>query len=253
MNSLYPDILFHFTSYDGLCKILENSFNISYSVERICANRKSISFGVPMVSFCDIRLSDLKVHMSKYGNYGIGLSKSWANKNGLSPVLYMNKYCSNTSDFLAAVNVIYKELEKPDGVEDFESFQKAYMNILNMYRYIKNYEGTLKRRSGKTTRNYRFADEREWRYVPPLESDCDPIIPLRSLLKSEGKLKANDSIKKLKLEFEPEDVKYLIVERDDQRLDLIRHLDNVKGMFDDDTKRRLTSRILTSDQIKKDV
>lgn len=78
MSSLYPDILFHFTSRDGLYGILENSFKISYARERIVGKSKSTEFAVPMVSFCDLRLSELKDHMSKYGSYGIGLSKSWA-------------------------------------------------------------------------------------------------------------------------------------------------------------------------------
>jgi len=84
MKSLYPDILFHFTTKAGLFGILENTFSISYAREKIIGNRKSAQFAVPMVSFCDLRLSQLKDHMDKYGNFGIGLTKEWANRNGLN-------------------------------------------------------------------------------------------------------------------------------------------------------------------------
>jgi hypothetical protein len=253
MSSLYPDILFHFTSRDGLYAILEHTFKISYAGERIAGNRKSTSFAVPMVSFCDLRLSELKDHMSKYGNYGIGLSKAWANKQGLNPVFYVNKHCPYTSNFIAAVERLHKQLDIIQDSAQYASVSAAYMDILNTYRYIKNYEGDLKRRSGVTTRNYRFADEREWRYVPPLDATPFSFFPLDRISTLEGKSEVNGRIADLRLEFDPEDIKYLIIERDDERLSLIKHLEAVKGRFDDGTRRRLASRILTSEQINTDV
>lgn len=64
-----------------------------------------------MVSFCDLRLSELKDHMSKYGSYGIGMSKSWANQEGLNPVFYVNKHCTYTSNFIAAVEQLHKHID----------------------------------------------------------------------------------------------------------------------------------------------
>jgi Protein of unknown function (DUF2743). len=253
MSSLYPDILFHFTSRDGLYAILEDTFKISYAGERIVGNRKSTGFAVPMVSFCDLRLFELKDHMSKYGNYGIGLSKSWANRQGLNPVFYVNKHCSYTSNFISAVERLYKQLNNIEDPSEFAFAERAYMDILNTYRYIKNYEGDLKRRSGVTTRNYRFADEREWRYVPPLDATPFSFFPLERLSTPEGKAELNSRIKELRLEFGPEDIRYLIIKRDEERLGLIQHLEAVKGRFDEGTRRRLASRILTSEQINTDV
>jgi len=253
MSSLYPDILFHFTSRDGLYAVLSDTFRVSYAGERIVGNRKSTGFAVPMVSFCDLRLSELKDHMSKYGNYGIGLSKDWANKEGLNPVFYVNKHCPYTSKFIAAVERLHKQLDNIQDPTEYASASAAYMDILNTYRYIKNYEGDLKRRSGVTTRNYRFADEREWRYVPPLDVTPFSFMPLDRLLTPEGKAEVNGRIAHLRLGFNPEDVKYLIIERDDERLGLIQHLEAVKGRFDEGTRRRLASRILTSEQINTDV
>jgi hypothetical protein len=63
----------------------------------------------------------------------------------------------------------------------------------------------------------------------------------------------NESIKHITLHFEPEDIQYLIVEKEDDILELINHLEQVKGRFNIDTRRRLTSRILTIEQIEKDI
>jgi len=191
--------------------------------------------------------------MSKYGNYGIGLSKAWANQEGLNPVFYVNKYCSFTSNLIAAIERMHNQLDRIQDPSDYASASAAYMDILNTYRYIKNYEGDLKRRSGKTTRNYRFADEREWRYVPPLDATPFTFLPHDRLTTDNGKATANGRIDHLRLNFEPDDIKYLIVERDDERLDLIQHLEAVKGRFDDGTRRHLASRILTAEQINTDV
>ena len=86
-DRLYPEILFHFTTKESLYEILNSTFKVSYAREKIIGPKLKREFGVPMVSFCDLRLSELKAHINKYGNYGIGLTKEWANRNGLNPVM----------------------------------------------------------------------------------------------------------------------------------------------------------------------
>lgn len=81
-NGPYPDILFHFTSGSGLRGILKEGFQPSYALEKIVAQSQERNFAVPMVSFCDLRLSELPFHMKKYGRFGIGLTKVWAKKMG---------------------------------------------------------------------------------------------------------------------------------------------------------------------------
>lgn len=253
MGSLYPSILFHFTTKEGMFAILRDAFKPSFAGERIVGNRRSTKFAVPMVSFCDLRLSELKDHMSKYGSYGIGMSKSWANQEGLNPVFYVNKHCTYTSNFIAAVEQLHKHIDNLEDPGQHATASNAYMHILNTYRYIKNYEGDLVRRNGKTTKNYRFADECEWRYVPDLDVTPFSFFPIERLSSPEGKAEANQRISNLRLEFEPEDIRYLIIDRDEERLELIHHLEQVKGRFSDETRRRLASRILTAEQIKNDV
>lgn len=253
MSSLYPDILFHFTSKEGLEGILKDTFSVSYAREKIVGKGKSTEFAVPMVSFCDLRVSELKEHMGKYGSYGIGLTKEWANKQGLNPVFYVSKHSPYAGDFIKAIEDLYSQVNDTNKIDETFAAENTYMNILNTYRYIKNYEGKLTRSNGKTTRNYRFADEREWRYIPPLDSTDFPFVSVDKIPTAEEKKQFNQLVSHIKLSFQPEDIKYLIIESDDEIIDLIHHLENVKGRFDDQTRRRLASRILTAEQINSDI
>ncbi|RJX20411.1 MAG: hypothetical protein C4575_06640 [Desulforudis sp.] len=251
--SLYPDILFHFTTKESLWGILSQTFSVSYSREKIVGGKRSTEFYAPMVSFCDLKVSELKDHMKKYGNYGIGLTKNWANKKGLNPVFYVNKHSPFTSNFIRAVEDLKKHIEHVPGILGRAMAEGTYDNILTTYSYIKNYEGDLERRNGTKTRNYRFADEREWRFIPPIDSEIPPFLTPNKIRTDEDKEHYNNLASAIKLRFAPEDIKYLIIETDEEIMELIHHLDDAKMHFPDETKRRLMSRILTAEQINKDI
>lgn len=129
----------------------------------------------------------------------------------------------------------------------------AYNDLMNTFRYMKNYEGDLIRKTGKITPKYRFANEREWRYVPPLSETKYPYVPLSQLEDDKAKNELNNQISHLRLLFQPDDISYLIIENDDERIPLLEHLESVKSRYDSNTKKRLMSRILTYDQIKNDI
>lgn len=251
---LYPNILFHFTDKDSLFKILESTFKPSYSKEYIEGIKTKKEFAVPMVSFCDLKLSELKDHIDKYGNYGIGLNKSWALKNGLNPVMYINKNSHFINNLIDGIGEIYRTINGIVNEEDVDSLSAAYTNILNTYRFIKNYEGPLTRK-GKSIPNYRFAEEREWRYVPPIENHLNfrPFVPLNRINSKDKKRKLNESISQHKLRFSPDDIKYLVVKNDSEINGIIHHLRNTKNRFSPKIIDRLTSRILTSEQIQSDI
>ena len=252
--SLYPDILFHFTEKRWLYEILRTTFKVSYAREKIIGLENEREFAVPMVSFCDLKLSELKVFTENYGTFGIGMTKEWANRNGLSPVMYINRHCELMDNLITGINGVYSHLNKINDLEKFKALNKSYLNIMNTYRYIKNYEGELIRGGITENENYRFADEREWRYVPSLENEgIQPFVAISKIRTSEQKAGYNEKVSHLRLSFQPDDIKYLIVEKDSDITDLIRHLQNVKGRFDTETRSRLSSRILTIEQINKDI
>lgn len=253
-NSLYPEILFHFTGKKGLYSLLKNTFKVSFAREKIIGSKRTREIGVPMVSFCDLKLSEIKSHMKKYGYYGIGLTKEWANKNGLNPVLYISRHSQFTDGLLSGLDGIHAHKRRIEKLGISSKLSKDYINIYNTYRFIKNYEAPLKRKGRPVIENYRFADEREWRYVPPLDTpNLSPFVPVSKIRTSGKKDALNKSIEHVRLKFDPEDIRYLIVEKDEEILQLINHLKKVKSRFDSETLSRLTSRILTADQIDRDI
>lgn len=263
-RSLYPEILFHFCGRDAMFSILKDTFTVSYAREKIIGKTKVREIGVPMVSFCDLKLSEVSSHMSKYGHYGIGLTKEWANRKGLNPVLYISQHSPFTDGLIKGLDGIHAHRRKLEENDNYNELSTDYMNIFNTYRYVKNYEASLERKGHEKIEKYRFADEREWRYVPPLDdgssshsinknSSIAPFVPTSSIRTKKQKNDLNSSIRHITLHFEPEDIRYLIVERDEEISELITHLEHVKGRFDRQVLDRLKSRILTAEQINLDI
>ena len=254
-ESLHPTILFHFTKRKKtLYSILSETFKVSYAREAIHGTETKRELGVPMVSFCDVKLHDIKSHIKNYGSYGIGLTKEWANRNGLNPVLYINKQCELIGNLMLALNNLYVRLDQISDTERADNMIGHYNNLLNLYRYIKNYEGPLKRRGKLVSNNYRFADEKEWRYVPPLKSrDVFPFLPIAEIDTRSKKATRNKAIEHHRLRFEPDDIRYLIVKDDNDIVDLLHHLRTVKSRFDESIIQRLSTRIFTTYQINHDI
>lgn len=244
----YPNILFHFTNKASLYRILESTFKVSYARERIEGGDKVKEFAVPMISFSDLRLSELKDNIGTYGKFGIGMNKSWAIEKALNPVMYASKDSLFTENFMNGIEDLFT-LVNDDTTGRYEN---AYNNTINTLRYIKNYKGDLTRTGKETINDYVFANEREWRYVPDINENIPAFVPIDKISTSQQKSKYNSKID-IRLHFQPDDIKYLVVEKDDDINPLIGHLRHAKGKFPYDAVDRLSSRILTYEQIEKDV
>ena len=209
-----------------------------------------------MVSFSDLRISELKEHIGSYGNFGIGLMKSWAIDKKLNPVMYVSQNSNIIDSVLNGQELLYKKVtEKGDPWSDFN----IYNETLDILRYIKNYRRDLERRCGKTTKDYVFANEREWRYVPPMNSCLPPIISIKEdfaskeeeLIYKEELHNYVEKLTRIELYFKPEDVKYLIVKEDSDIDELITIINGAKEYPSDETNR-LSRLILTFEQIEND-
>lgn len=249
--ALYPDILFHFTTEKNLYKILESSFKLSYARERIRGGEDFKEFGAPMVSFSDLRLSELKNNIESYGNFGIGMKKEWAIRKGLNPVMYVSDQSFFTKNFFNGLETYFDIVSK--GTDTSGRHELGYNQVLNTLRYMKNYQGVLTRLNKLDVKDYVFANEREWRFVPPFSDSYNSILPISKIENSQLKNEMNVKLNHISLEFTPDDIMYLIVENDNNINDLIKHLRNEKVRFDQPTIDRLTSRILTYEQIEKDI
>ena len=249
--ALYPNILFHFTKKNSLYDILSGTFKVSYARERILGGHQIKEFAVPMVSFSDLRLSELKDNIGTYGKFGIGLTKDWAINNGLNPVMYASQQSLFTENFINATEDFFKLVNQT--ADTSGRFETAYNNTLNSLRYIKNYKGDLIRPGKKTIKDYVFANEREWRFVPAIAENILAFVPIDKIKTPQQKSQYNQKVKHLRLSFQPDDIQYLIVENNQDINNLINHLRQVKGRFSHRTIDRLASRILTYNQIENDV
>lgn len=234
----------HFTKNKTILnKILDlQYFKPSYCKEEIEIHLQSeksfFVLGVPEVSFCDIPFSRIIEHAKKYGCYGIALKKSWAIKNGLSPIIYMEKQ-SKLAQAITGNDYLISTLLSNGDLNDWanrkaNNLQKEYIRLLS---FTKNYSNNLKRKN-KVVQDYRFYDEREWRYVPD-----DLEIKILPFGEFKEKKCLNESIETQgKLDFSYEDINYIILEKNT----------DVKKVFDKYNKQFdcLGSKIITIEQLK---
>jgi hypothetical protein len=262
-SGLYPQTLFHFTDKKGLLGILESNFQITYSLERIeCRPIKGTGknghkdmdempinrvFGAPMVSFCDLRLSELGVHMRDYGSYGIGMSKEWAIESDLNPVYYISARAKLLEQFISSMAELFKQRESSC------ELNTTYHRLLNFYRYLKNYDAPLYRKGKLIREQHRFANEREWRYVPPIDNDSMPFVTEATMKDTNKKNTVNEWLKNAPLVFEPKHINYVIIREEKERDEIISHIEAAKKGYPSSEVSRLKSRILTAEQIRADI
>ncbi len=236
--------IIHYTStFDVLCKILEEGFKIKYCKEDLCLIKKGegSSAAHPMVSFCDIPLTDTSKHFESYGYYGIGLSKDWAIDKGINPVLYIEE----KSSLAKSISYLLKLIRNAQDNE-------IKTDILRLKSFMKNYSGNLKT-NNKNLLGYKFYDEREWRFVPEREeiNNNSFSIPTNEYLKD--KEKCNKVLEKYRLVFSPKDISYIIVKKTSEIPELIKFL---REKYDNKCTAReldiLFTKICSTEQILSD-
>lgn len=275
--ALSTNSIFHFTKTFGvLNKILEGEFKIFYCKEEFSLGAARYGMAIPMVSFCDIPLSQVTEHINSYGSYGVGLSKQWAIRKSLNPVMYMeqNSFSSHLiepaiknaleNDEYGSIYVKYsvKKIAKGKTKVDNVYTDERRLRIealIGQLSFMKNYSGDLNR-SGKSYKNYRFYDEREWRFVP-WEGDYEgfsikeykPILALKEYDDWKKSIKTKPSITQLSLEFSANDIEYIIVKKENQISRLINKLKKKKKLFSsEDELNLLFSKIISTEKIKSD-
>lgn len=236
--------LFHFTSsLEILCCILEQGFWPKYCNEYIGWVAGDPEFiQIPIVCFCDIPLSRLSEHVVFYGKFGIGMNQDWGIKNGLNPVLYI----SNDSTLFESLKGSF-ENPHPD------IYDSKYW-VMQTLGYTKPLFGKMKR--GEKTIEKNFYNECEWRYVPviyqgakhaflvgPNESDNPEVI------KEANAERRQDSM----LKFTPSDVRYLLVENTSDIPSLVDFINTKLGDFSHNELKILTTKIISLDEISKDI
>ncbi|OOG76462.1 abortive infection system antitoxin AbiGi family protein [Algoriphagus sp. A40] len=249
-ENLSSNTLFHFTpKLEYLQSILLNNFQPRYSLESSSfLNNKLLNMDLayPMVCFCDIPLSKLKRHIGTYGNYGLGLKKEWGSRNHLSPVFYTRKG-SNTTNSFEQLMYWFISIKAKLNYEEQKIYSQRFSEIL---MHTKPYYGKMYR-NGKAV-NKRFYDEREWRWIPKLDHK-----KFRSHLSKDeleiDSIKFNQIVSEhRRLKFTPSDIEYIILNSENEIDGFINVLEGEDLKYDSKTIKKLTSRIITKDQIRND-
>ena len=250
MPAISSNTLFHFTNKENLLGILEKEFHPRFSLEHYQINETtSCKFGIPMVSFCDIPLSLVHRHMKEYGNYGIGMSKDWAERNRLNPIIYLRRGSETTKilkDILNGIANHAREIRKV-GVE-IRTIAECLEMLTKLLTFTKPFDCLAE--DGEIVKYY---DEREWRYVPdPSSYDGSQIMLLEEQFIEPLLSEENEKLKSAKLGFDPSDINYVIIKEESERLDLIKEIGRIKGKYNDDTRSILLSKIISAEQILQD-
>lgn len=245
--AISSNTLFHYThKFNILQDIIEKGFLVSYCMESIMA--------IPMVSFCDIPLSQAKYYLENYGSYAMGMTTEWGVKNGLNPVLYLEEDSHLYKALNQAMESI-KGLQYEFGKDDKKDVHQGNINkyIIETTRYAKPYKGTLIR-DGIEKPNYKFYDEREWRFIPTPENNYFKLG-----LTPEGYLEFKKSHPKKPhfnengLTFNAKDIKYIILKKSAEIPMLIDYLMGTTHLGSAKEIQLLTTKILLAEQIIEDV
>ena len=266
MGKLSSETLFHFVSEKRhLIDILNNNFRPRYVVERFpFLDNEMKEMGIPMLCFCDIRLSNVDEHTDWYGEYGIGMKSTWATKNGMTPVQYYNKESYLVKELGSGISKL-KETFINANKDDLESstITDYYFSIFMNVWYMKEYKG--KQWKWKTEKEIlkKFYDEKEWRYIPKLSElkGMKNSLPITLLGKQVENIKSDSIYKEqingiirqsLSLNFNPDDISNIIIAKESERLEFINALKRSKEKYNKDEITILTSKIISLEQIKND-
>lgn len=219
---------------------------------------------VPMVCFCDIPLHQISIHAegdSGYGKFGIALTKEWGEQNGLQPIHYVNPKSMFTQQFQLSLNSVLKEIEKIDIDSKLDELSDS---LLEQLRFMKPNFGIMDKFSGEKIEKIKknFHDEHEWRFVPNIDTDdapdiiIDPTDQEYFLAEKNTKVFTESlrAIKKSYLKFSVEDIKYLFVETDKDRDNLITYIMKLRGnkLLKKD-KYKMVSKIIVYSDLAEDL
>lgn len=259
--------LFHFTSSpDNLVNILVDGFyprccmeNLEFIYRQRESRLSTTGFAIPMVCFCDIPLSQISRHVEKYGGYAIGLSKEWGESNGINPVMYElpNSNAIDTIRESIQTTIPYLTDQSFDKEEYHKKMRKLGNQLIFFSCYLKPYKGFKWDGEGFSGDEIMFYDEKEWRYIPDyksiIEKSLRPYIFSHEYLDENKKDEFNDIFKHhFKLDFEPKDIKYIIVNSESEVLEMAKKVGDIKDLYDTDEIKLLITRIISVERLRDD-
>lgn len=238
--------LFHFTkSREALERILISGFWPRYCLEDISwlddDTHKQIAF--PMVCFCDIPLSRIDEHVKFYGSFGLGMSKSWAVKNGLNPILYMAAQNSLAKSIID-IDVICQEMSE-------KCRDKIQENLRRLISHTKPTEGVIV--VGGRIVEKEFYQESEWRYTPKSDKIKDHAPSSQFNDETQRNEFNSQAAMHGMLKFLPGDVKYIFVPTDSDIPETINFIQVNMDYLPSADLKVLLSRVISLETVRRDI
>lgn len=236
MNNSHTSTFFQYTNKgDKLISILKEGFKFSFCKEDVA---DGISLGIPMISYCDIPISRSKEHCVKYGNYAIGLTKSFvincAENYKLGPISYL--------------------IERDPREESISGLFKTEPTN-QIFAFLKRDKYIHK---GKSYHSY---DECEWRIVLPdgfLLPEGSKVYWFQDEQSYERwrTERNNKFVNGVSFKFSIEDIEYLIVNQKSNIPNFIKKIRKLKTIcgegITDQQKDLLISKVISFEQINLD-
>lgn len=133
------------------------------------------------VCFCDIPVSDLDIHMNKYGRFGLSFLKSFLSGKGANPVFYIAKNSIShagypRSQYFDYMQKIIQNLYNND-IKNIKTGPTTpisdFWNFLHfqVFSFLKFFDDT---KSDTEEKNYYM--EREWRIMDNLEFNLEDVF-----------------------------------------------------------------------------
>lgn len=229
------------------------------------SNERIDGIFIPMVCFCDIPLHQLHIHVegpSGYGKFGIALTKGWGERNGLQPIHYINPQSNFAKQFQNSLNMALDSIA--NNINNTKEFDEISDTLLDQLKFMKPNTGKMNKKKGDKEYqvNKNFHDEHEWRFVPDLsikkapELIIDPIDQEYYLAEKSTKIFTNSmpKIRESYLKFSVDDIKYIFVETEKDREELINFIQGMKGhKISKDKKVQMISKIVIYDDLVEDL
>lgn len=277
MDSLRTSSLFHYTDFNGLKRILAGGLVPNYCSEDLTVGQEEFVIGLPMVCFCDIPLTRTEEFTKRYGRHAIALSKEWAARKGINPILYavdeeiiislrfyrsyeqmLRQQVVQAGGNPHSLSVNLNDPQSVNNIVPFINHNNAYAANRKLFGYLKRYESEWQ---GKPLVNY---VENEWRFVVG-ESEQTPWFWNREdYMTWRGDVNGpkptpGEALQTHRLTFEPADITHIILEKEDQVARMIDFIDSsrftrVGGSADVTAadKKVLISRIISLERVAKD-
>lgn len=212
------------------------------------------------------RVQHQNTHFDFYGRYAIGFSKDWSERNKLQPIHYLNTASAYSNHFESLLPIALSAEDLEDVYVDDVLYRLAFIKPLRgiMQRNIDQGDG----KAVNVDIYKNFHDECEWRFVPAhtvTESfDLSNVIANPKIVGNDDTMKnmnkrlEDERYHPLWLDFDFDDIRYLIVPDSAHRIDLINVICDIPGnrfpneIDVDIQKKILISKILVLDEVRRD-